>query len=204
MAKRQNIDIEALESFRTLLEQEPDKGKLHLEAKAVYEGQAGRSMVHVGPFGLDDVVIDRPTRHYTFPFGGWREVESMIGMDGATDRMEPVEMVLASIAACLVSSVSVNAARLGIDTDGLEIKVSTTIDPRVMLAVRGPEEHGNSLGSIKYDVKVRGDVSDDEMEMIDKLCAYSPVYGMVSGAITISGDVSRVSTHPEVSGEVGN
>lgn len=191
MTKRQNIDIDSLERFRALLEKEPDKGKLHLEAKAVYEGQAGRSMVHVGPFGLDDTIIDRPTRHYTFAFGGWREVEDMIGMDGATDRMEPVEMVLASIAACLVSSVTVNAARLGIDTEGIEIKVATTIDPRVMLAIKGPDEHGSCLGSIKYDVKVSGDVSDEDMEMIDKLCAYSPVYGMVSGKITINGDVSR-------------
>ena len=107
----QNINIDTLEGFRTFLNDNPDKGKLHLEVKGVYEGQAGRSMIHVGRFAIDDTTIDRPTRHYTFPFGAWREVEDMIGMEGATDRMEPVEMALASTAACLINSITLNAAR---------------------------------------------------------------------------------------------
>jgi uncharacterized OsmC-like protein len=191
MATRQNVNLDKLESFRAFLEDNPDKGKLHLEAKAVYEGQAGRSMIHVGPFAVDDVAIDRPTRHYTFPFGAWREVEDMIGMEGATDRMEPVEMALAATAACLINSVTLNAARLGIDTSGLEITVRTIVDPRVLLAIKGPEEHGSCLGTIEYAVKVSGDVSDGEMQTIQKLCSYSPVHAMMSEAIEVKGEVSR-------------
>ena len=52
MTTRQNINIETLEGFRDFLKNNPDKGKLHLEAKAVYEGQAGRSMIHVGPYAV--------------------------------------------------------------------------------------------------------------------------------------------------------
>ena len=191
MAIRQNVDVEKLEGFRSFLKDNPSKGKLHLEAKAVYEGQAGRSMIHVGPFAVDDTAIDRPTRHYTFPFGAWREVEDMIGMEGATDRMEPVEMALAATAACLVNSVTLNAARLGIDTAGLEIAVRTTVDPRVLFALKGPEEHGSCLGTITYDVKVTGEVSDEEMETIHKLCRYSPVHGMLAESISIDGTVTR-------------
>jgi hypothetical protein len=40
MTTRQNVNIDTLEGFRTFLKDNPDKGKLHLEAKAVYEGQA--------------------------------------------------------------------------------------------------------------------------------------------------------------------
>jgi uncharacterized OsmC-like protein len=191
MTTRQNINIDTLEDFRTFLEDNPDKGMLHLEAKAVYEGQAGRSMIHVGRFSVDDNTIDRPTRHYTFPFGAWREVEDMIGMQGATDRMEPVEMALASTAACPINSITLNAARLGIDTAGLEITIRTTVDPRVLFAIKGPEEHGSCLGTIEYDVKVSGDVSDDEMKTIHKLCRYSPVHGMMAETIEIKGEVSR-------------
>jgi uncharacterized OsmC-like protein len=191
MTTRQNVNIDTLEGFRTFLKDNPDNGKLHLEAKAVYEGQAGRSMIHVGPFAVDDTTIDRPTRHYTFPFGAWREVEDMIGMEGATDRMEPVEMALASTAACLINSITLNAARLGIDTAGLEITVRTTVDPRVLLALKGPEEHGSCLGTIEYDVKVSGEVSDEDMDTIHKLCRYSPVHGMMAETIDIKGEVSR-------------
>lgn len=191
MATRQNVNLKKLENFREFLNDNPDKGMLHLEAKAVYEGQAGRSMIHVGPFGLDDETIDRPTRHYTFPFGAWREIEDMIGMEGATDRMEPVEMALAATAACLINSITLNAARIGIDTAGLEITVRTTVDPRVLLAIKGPEEHDSCLGTIEYDVKVDGNVSEEEMQTIKKLCSYSPVHAMMSEAIEIKGKVTR-------------
>ena len=191
MTVRQHVNIEKLEEFRSFLADNPDKGRLRLEAKAIYEGQAGRSLVHVGPFGLDDQEIDRPTRHYTFPFGAWREVEEATGLEGATDRMEPVEMALAATAACLINSITFNTARLGIDTSGLEITVRSTVDPRVLFAVKEPEEHKSCLGTIEYDVKVTGEVSDEDLEAIHKLCRYSPVHGLMAETITISGKVTR-------------
>jgi hypothetical protein len=65
MAVRHSVDVDKLEEFRSFLKDNPKKGHLRLQAKAVYEGQAGRSTVHIGPFGLDETNIDRQTRHYT-------------------------------------------------------------------------------------------------------------------------------------------
>ena len=191
MTVRQNLDIEKLEEFRDFLKENPDKARLHLQAKAIYEGQVGRSTVHVGPFGVDDTHVDRETRHYTFPFGAWREVEEMTGMVGATDRMEPVEMALAATAACLINSITFNTARLGIDSEGLEITVKSTVDPRVLFAVKGPEEHAACLGAMEYEVKVTGNVSDEDLQTIQDLCKHSPVHGMIAEAITVSGKVER-------------
>ena len=191
MTVRQGVDIDKLESFRSVLESNPEKIRLHLEAKAIYEGQAGRSLVHVGPYSLDDMDVDRPTRHYTFPFGAWKEVEETIGVEGPADRMEPVEMALAATAACLINSITFNAARLGIDTEGLEISVRSTVDPRVLFAVKEPTEHKACMGTIEYDVKVTGDVSDEELETIHNLCKYSPVHGLMAEAIEVSGNVVR-------------
>ena len=81
-----NINVEKLEQFRSFLQENPDKGRLELEAKAVYERQVGRSTVHIGAYTLDDTRIDRSTRHYTIPFGAWREVEDALGVGGPTDR----------------------------------------------------------------------------------------------------------------------
>ena len=191
MTVRQHIDIDKLTSFRTFLKDNPEKARLRLQAKAIYEGQAGRSTVHVGPYGLDEQEIDRPTRHYTFPFGAWREVEDLIGVEGPTDRMEPVEMALAATAACLINSITFNTARLGIDTEGLEITVKATVDPRVLFAVKEPEEHRACLGTVEYEVKVDGSVSDEELETIHKLCKYSPVHGLIADAINVTGRVTR-------------
>ncbi len=191
MTVRQDVDIEKLEKFRTFLKENPEKVRLHLEARAVYEGQAGRSTVHVGPFAIDDTKVDRETRHYTFPFGAWHEVEQDVGMSGPTDRMEPVEMALAATAACLINSISFNAARLDIDTAGLEITVKSSVDPRVLFAVKEPDQHRACLGTLKYEVKVTGDVSDEDIKTIRKLCEHSPVHGLIAEAITIEGDVRR-------------
>ncbi len=192
IANRHNVDMEKLESFREFLSNNPAKGKLNLEARAVYEGQVGRSTVHVGPYSLDGKRVDRETRHYTFPFGAWREVEEMIGINGPTDRMEPVEMTLAATAACVVNSVTFNAARLGLEIEGLEITARATVSPRVLFAVDGPEEHCACLGTVEYDVKVKGDVSDKDLATIDKLCQHSPVYGLIAEKIPVKGKVTRV------------
>lgn len=191
MTVRHGVDLEKLEKFRNFLRANPEKGHLKLQARAIYEGQAGRSTVHIGPFGLDETHIDRPTRHYTFPFGAWREVEELTGLVGPTDRMEPIEMALAAIAACLINSITLNAARLDIDTEGLEITVKSTVDPRVLFAIKKPEDHRACLGTLEYDVKVNGKVSDEEIETIKDLCRYSPVHGLIAEAINVSGQVSR-------------
>ena len=41
----QNINIEKFEEFRTYLKENPEKARLKIEARAVYEGQVGRSTV---------------------------------------------------------------------------------------------------------------------------------------------------------------
>jgi uncharacterized OsmC-like protein len=191
MTTKQNIDLDKLEGFRTFLKDNPEKVQLNLEAKAVYEGQVGRSLVHIGKYALDGEVVDRQTRHYTFPFGAWKEVEDTLGVGGPTDRMEPVEMTLAATAACLINSVTFNAVRMGIDTEELEIAVRSKVDPRVLFAVKDPMQHSNCLGAIEYEVKVSGDVSDGDLETIHQLCQHSPVHGMMAESLQMDGRVSR-------------
>jgi uncharacterized OsmC-like protein len=193
MATIQNINIDKFEDFRTFLKDNPEKARLTLEARAVYEGQVGRSTVHIGPYQLDDNNIDRETRHYTIPFGAWREVEELMGVEGPSDRMEPVEMALAATASCVVNSISFNTVRLGIDIENLEISVRSTVDPRVLFDINGPEDHNSCIQSIEYDVNVQGDISDDELKTIKRLCEHSPVYIMMASPIAMTSNVNLVS-----------
>ena len=191
MTIREGLDLDKLNSFRDFLTENPDKGQLGLEVHAVYEGQAGRSTVHIGKYSIDGEVIDRETRHYTVPFGAWREVEELLGMEGPTDRMEPVEMALAATAACVVNSLTYNAARLGIETEGIDVSLRETVDPRVLFALREPKEHVSCLGTLEIEVKVKGDVSDEDIATLSGLAAYSPVYGLIAEANKISHSVTR-------------
>jgi uncharacterized OsmC-like protein len=183
------MDLEKLEAFRASLEERPVT--LGLEVTGVWEGHSGRSTVHIGPYKLGDRRIDRPTRHYTIPYGAWKEVEEVIGFVGPTDRPEPVEMALGAVAACLSNSIALNAHRHGIELDGLEITVSCDIDPSVLFEVKGPEAHTSCMPKITTEVKVQGDLTDEQLETIERLVHYSPVHGMMEYANKVESRVTR-------------
>lgn len=121
----------------------------------------------------------------------WKEVEEAIGFVGPTDRAEPVEMALGAVAACLCNSIALNAPRNGIDLDGLEIKVRTNIDPSELFEVRGPESHTSCMPKITTEVKVKGDLSDEQLATIERLIHYSPVHGMVEYANEMESKVTK-------------
>lgn len=184
------MDLEKLEAFRSAIKESPVVLGLH--AKGIWEGHSGRSTIHIGPYELGGERIDRETRHYTIPYGAWREVEEAIGFEGPTDRVEPVEMALGAIAACLCNSIALNAPRHGINLEGLEVNVHTDIDPSVLFEVKGPDSHTSCMPKIVSDVKVKGDISDDQLEEIKRLVSYSPVHGMVEYSNTVESRVTRV------------
>jgi uncharacterized OsmC-like protein len=183
------MDLDKLEAFRSALKESPVV--LGLEARGIWEGHSGRSTIHIGPFELGGERIDRETRHYTIPYGAWREVEEAIGFEGPTDRAEPVEMALGAVAACLCNSIALNAPRNGIKLEGLEVDVHTDIDPSVLFEVKGPESHTSCMPKIVSEVKVKGDISDDQLDTIKRLISYSPVHGMIEYANTVESRVTR-------------
>jgi uncharacterized OsmC-like protein len=183
------MDLGKLEAFRQALAESPVV--LGLEVKGIWEGHSGRSTVHIGPYTLGDQRIERDTRHYTIPYGAWREVEEAIGFVGPTDRVEPVEMALGAVAACLSNSIALNAPRNGIDLEGLEIRVSTEVDPSVLFEVRGPEAHTSCMPKVTTEVKVKGDFTDEQIETIERLVHHSPVHGMVEQANNMETKVLR-------------
>ena len=186
---KHGMDLDKLEAFRSALNENPII--LGLEARGIWEGHSGRSTVHIGPYELGGEMIDRDTRHYTIPYGAWKEVEEAIGFVGPTDRVEPVEMALGAVAACLCNSIALNAPRNGIDLDGLEVKVHADIDPSVLFEVKGPESHTSCLPKIISEVTVKGDISDEQLKTIERLVHYSPVHGMMEYANTVESKVSR-------------
>ena len=183
------MDLDKLESFRSAIKEDPVV--LGLEARGIWEGHSGRSTIHIGPYEIGGERIERDTRHYTVPYGAWREVEETLGFEGPTDRAEPVEMALGAIAACLCNSIALNAPRNGINLEGLEVNVRTDIDPSVLFQVKGPESHTSCMPKVVSEVKVKGDISDEQLQTIKDLVSYSPVHGMIEYANTVESQVSR-------------
>ena len=100
-------------------------------------------------------------------------------------------MALGAVAACLCNSIALNAPRNGIKLDDLEIKVRTEIDPSVLFEVKGPESHTSCMPKIVTEVKVKGDISDEQLETIKRLIHYSPVHGMVEYPNKVESSVIR-------------
>ena len=165
--------------------------KLGLEVRGIWEGHSDRSTVHIGPYTLAGTRIARDDRHYTIPYGGWREVEEVVGFVGPTDRVEPVEMALGAVAACLSNSIALNAPRHGIHIDGMEVFVRTEVDPSVLFEVKGPESHAACMPKMTTEVRIKGDVTDEQLNTIKRLARYSPVHGLIEYPIQCETTVAR-------------
>ena len=100
-------------------------------------------------------------------------------------------MALGAMAACLTNSIALNAPRHGIDLDDMEIQVRTEVDPSVLFEVKGPESHTSCMPKITTEVRVKGDLTDDQIQTIRRLVDYSPVHGMVAEANNIETSVVR-------------
>ncbi len=188
---KHGVDVEGVGKFADFLRENPDKGMLTLEAKATYEGTVGRSMVHIGPYALDDQKVDRETRHYTIPFGAWKEVEELAGYVGPTDRMEPVETALGALAACLIVGISFNALVQGISIDSIETHVQAEVDPRVLFGLKSLQEAPSCLKTVRAEVKVTGDIKDEDLAKLREMAERSPVHTLMSAPNRIITEVKR-------------
>ncbi len=56
------------------------------------------------------------------------------------------------------------------------------MDPSVLFEVKGPESHTSCIPKIITEIKVKGNLSDEQIKTIDRLAHYSPVHGMVEYA----------------------
>jgi len=75
--------------------------------------------------------------------------------------------------------------------EGLEITVHADVDPSVLFEVNGPESHTSCMPKIRTEVKVKGDLTDEQLQTIQELVHYSPVHGMVEYANAVESSVIR-------------
>jgi hypothetical protein len=103
------FDAAKLEAFSTYAEDNPKDVVLDLEARSTWEGQGGRSLAKVGPWSRAGLRIEKPTREFTIQFGAWQEIEGAMGVEGAHDRIGPIETVLAAMCSCVKTPVCCSA-----------------------------------------------------------------------------------------------
>lgn len=186
MAEIPGFNVEAMEAFNKTASENPNDLVLGLEAKSIWEGSGIENLGKIGPWKLGEQEIDKASRDFSIQFGAWKEVEEALGMEGAHDRIEPMEAALAGMASCVSTAITLNAARQGLALEQLEVKAKAKVDPRVLLGIVPVSEAQSCMLSVDIEIKAEGDLSEADREQILESAHRSPVHAMVSSANRIN------------------
>ena len=180
------FNVEVLEGFAGFAAENPNDVQVGLQATTIWTGRAGHSTAKVGPWKLADQPINKPSRDFSIQFGAWKEVEEALGIEGADDKLEPVEAALAAMCGCVNWAICINAALEGVSFDELEVSATAIVDPRVLLGVLSIEEATSCLQSISLEITARGEnMSDEDKRRIEEMAHRSPVHAMIRHSNTI-------------------
>ena len=169
------IDTRQLEAFNKQYQDSPKSFTLGLEATTIWEGRGLGNLGKVGRWKLGGQQMVKPTRDFSLQLGSWQEVGDAIGVEGADDRIEPVETALLALCSCMTEAIALNCARTGVDLEGLKVTAHVDVDPGPITGVKDPDEWDETLKTIKVDVAVKGDLSKKDRDMVEDGARRSPV-----------------------------
>jgi uncharacterized OsmC-like protein len=179
------IDARQIEAFGKEYEKSPKSFTLGLEAKSIWEGRGLGNLGKVGPWKLGSSAMKKPSRDFSVQLGSWREVGDAIGVEGADDRIEPVEAALMALSSCVAEAITLNCARTGVDLQGLEVKASLDVDPGPIVGAKEPKDWEKTLKSVKVDVNATGKFSQRDKTMVEEGASRSPVHHIFGRALEV-------------------
>jgi uncharacterized OsmC-like protein len=171
----EGIDARQIESFNKEYSASPANFRLGLEARAIWEGRGLGNLGKVGRWSLGGQVMEKPTRDFSVQLGSWKEVGDALGVEGADDRIEPVETALLGLSSCVTEAIILNCARKGISPEAVEVKARVEVDPGPITGAKDPSDWDKTLKSVDVDVTVRGDITDRDKTVIEEGAKRSPV-----------------------------
>lgn len=186
------VDIDKFGAFAEYAAENPDEVHLGLGARSTYEGACAHSLATMDAYTLGTETIERETREYTIPYGGWKEVLDAGGWVGATDRMEPIEVALSALASCINVGITINALANGVDIEELHTHVQTDFDPAVLFGLADLDKSASVFENTTAEVEITGENLD--AEQIDAWAQRAPVYALVSLAQEIDLTVNTATT----------
>jgi len=158
----------------------PGTFTLGLQAKTTWEGQGLGNLGKVGRWTLGGQPIEKPTRDFSVQLGSWKEVGDAIGVEGADDRIEPVEAALLGLCSCVTEAITLNCARTGVPLEGLEVNARVEVDPGPITGAKDPSDWNTTLRVINVDVTARGQLSEQQRKMVEEGATRSPVHHIFS------------------------
>ncbi len=179
------IDARQIEAFSKEYKGSPKSFTLGLEARTIWEGRGLGNLGKVGPWKLGTKPVEKASRDYSVQLGSWREVGDALGVEGADDRIEPIETALLALSSCMTEAITLNCARTGVNLQGLEVRANLDVDPGPIVGAKEPEDWRNTLKSVKVDVKASGKLSKQDQQMVEEGATRSPVHHIFSRALDV-------------------
>jgi uncharacterized OsmC-like protein len=176
------IDSGVLESFNKQYEGSPESFVLGIEGRTLWEGRGLGNLGKVGAWSLGGNKVEKPTRDFSVQLGSWQEVGDAIGVEGADDRIEPVEAALVGLSACVTEAIALNCARTGVDLEGLEVKANVDVDPGPITGAKDPKEWDDTMKAVRVDVTAKGKFSAEDKKAIEEGATRSPVHHLFTRA----------------------
>jgi len=174
------ISSKQLEIFNKQYAASPGKFTLGLQAKTTWEGRGLGNLGKVGKWTLGGQSVEKATRDFSVQLGSWKEVGDAIGVEGADDRIEPVEAALLALSSCMTEAIALNCARTGVPLEGLEVTANVDVDPGPIIGVKDPSDWSNTLKFIDVKVTARGMLSEQQRKMVEEGAKRSPVHHIFS------------------------
>jgi uncharacterized OsmC-like protein len=172
------VHLETFEGFAEYAAENPEAVQLGLGARSTYEGTCAHSLAKIDSYTLGGETIDRDTREYTIPYGGWKEVLDTAGWVGATDRPEPIEVALSALASCINVGITINALANGVEIEHLRTRVRTDFDPGVLFSLQDLGEADAVFENLTAEIEIES--PDLDKDQIDEWARRAPVYTLVS------------------------
>ncbi len=179
------IDARQIEAFNKEYKSSPKSFTLGLETKSIWEGRGLGNLGKVGPWKLGDKPITKPTRDFAIQLGSWQEVGDALGVEGADDRIEPVETALVALCSCMTEAITLNCARTRVNLRGVEVKANVDVDPGPLTGAKDPSDWDKTLKSVRVEVTARGNFSKQDKEMIEEGARRSPVRHLFGRAVEL-------------------
>jgi len=163
-----NIDINKMKEFIEAVEKDPGKGQFTFKTNTVWQ-DGSVSKTTARDF---NIITDEP--------------ETLGGKDSGID---PIELLLGSIASSIALGFSTQAAKKRIELKKFNIETEGDIDVRGYLGLSGPRPGFNN---IRYTLNVESDASEEELE--DSLRSAeetSPMYDNVSKGVPVYSEINK-------------
>lgn len=164
-----NINLERMNKFIEDVKNDPEKAKFTFKTETLWQ---------------DGSVSKTKARNFEIQTD---EPEPLGGKDSGID---PIELLLASVASCISLGFATQAAKNGIIIKNFSIETEGDIDVRGYFGLEGARP---GFENIRYKIKVDSDVSEEELKEILQIAeSTSPMFDNVSRGVSISSQLVKV------------